>query len=135
MEVIFSDSFWRRRYGGDPGVIGRHVTLDGISYEVVGVTPAGFPLAEQYDLWAPSADGFRLWHGTAIPHAASLRQVEGRRWRGAGAGRSGRVGCGLEQRYPNDKGYGLKIETFLDHEVGGIRKTLWIFAAAVGACC
>src|SRR5262249_44814011 len=53
MEVIFNYPYWQRRFGGDPAIIGRHVTLDGISYEVVGVMPPGFPLATDFDMWAP----------------------------------------------------------------------------------
>jgi putative ABC transport system permease protein len=132
MEVIFSNSFWRQRYGGDPGVIGRHVTLDGIPYEVVGVAPAGFPLGEQFDMWAPlqmdSAYGTGRRFRMLRPFG---RLKDGVRVEQAQAEATG-LAADFEQRYANDKGYALKVDTFLDHEVGGIRKTLWIFAAAVG---
>src|SRR5829696_246460 len=39
--VILGHSFWQRRYGGDKSIINRNVTLDGTSYTVVGVMPAG----------------------------------------------------------------------------------------------
>jgi putative ABC transport system permease protein len=53
--VTISDGLWRRRFGADPGAIGRPIVLNGESYEIVGVMPAGFrdlfhPAAE---LWAP----------------------------------------------------------------------------------
>lgn len=37
--VVISHEFWRSRFGGDPGVLGRLVTLDGTSRTVVGVMP------------------------------------------------------------------------------------------------
>ena len=37
--VVLSHSLWQRRFGSDPGVIGRALTLDGESYTVVGVMP------------------------------------------------------------------------------------------------
>jgi putative ABC transport system permease protein len=42
--VVISSSLWKRRFNGDPAVIGRTITLDGAGYAVVGVLPAGFRL-------------------------------------------------------------------------------------------
>ena len=56
--VVFSDSFWRRRFGADSGIVGRTITLDGVGYEVVGVMPPSFAgafLTRGVDLWAPLA--------------------------------------------------------------------------------
>ncbi|MGA7412906.1 MAG: ABC transporter permease [Bryobacteraceae bacterium] len=45
--VILTDGFWRRRFQGDPSVLGRTLTLDGAPHEIVGVLPASlrFPAA------------------------------------------------------------------------------------------
>jgi putative ABC transport system permease protein len=40
--VIISHEMWQQRLGGDRGIIGRSITLDGEAYQVVGVLPAGF---------------------------------------------------------------------------------------------
>jgi putative ABC transport system permease protein len=37
-----SYAFWQRNFAGDPAVIGKRVTLDGNSFEVLGITPPGF---------------------------------------------------------------------------------------------
>jgi putative ABC transport system permease protein len=42
--VILSNGYWQRRFGGDPGVIGRMITIDSKPREVVGVMPARFTL-------------------------------------------------------------------------------------------
>jgi predicted permease len=42
MQVVISDSLWRRSYGGDPGVLGRSVRLDNDVYTIVGVLPPDF---------------------------------------------------------------------------------------------
>jgi putative ABC transport system permease protein len=51
--VILSDGLWRRRFGGDPRVIGRALTLEGQSGTVVGIMAPGFRFPEEYDLWLP----------------------------------------------------------------------------------
>ena len=57
--MILSDGLWRRRFGGDPAIIGRTVPLEGGSVEVVGVMPAGFEYpvgaARPIDFWSPFA--------------------------------------------------------------------------------
>jgi predicted permease len=40
--VVLTHSLWQRRFGSDPGILGRTVMLNGQKYTVVGVTPAGF---------------------------------------------------------------------------------------------
>jgi predicted permease len=40
--VVLGYSFWQRRFGGDPGVIGRQVRLDGSGARVIGVVPKEF---------------------------------------------------------------------------------------------
>jgi len=50
-EVIISDRLWQRRFGGDRSVIGRRIRLNGYTYTVVGVMPAGFGFPDDTDLW------------------------------------------------------------------------------------
>jgi putative ABC transport system permease protein len=55
--AVLSDGLWRRRFGGDPGIIGRAIPLEGGAYEVIGVMPADFayPVGapRPTDLWVP----------------------------------------------------------------------------------
>jgi putative ABC transport system permease protein len=53
--TILSDALWRRRFGGDSGMVGRQITLDGDLYTVIGVMPRGFDnvLAPAAELWVP----------------------------------------------------------------------------------
>lgn len=52
--VVLSDGLWRRRYGGDPAVIGRTILIDREPYAVIGVTPQGFePAFSRTEFWTP----------------------------------------------------------------------------------
>ncbi|MHB1326619.1 MAG: ADOP family duplicated permease [Gemmatimonadales bacterium] len=53
--VVLSDELWRRRFGTDPAIIGRPVTLSDESYVVVGVMPRQFEnvLGPAAELWTP----------------------------------------------------------------------------------
>src|ERR1051325_9585712 len=55
--VVISHALWQRRFGGDESVIGKPLTLDGNSYTVVGIAPAGFQYPDKTDVWLPP---FRL---------------------------------------------------------------------------
>jgi predicted permease len=52
--IVLSNGFWRQQFGGDPGVIGRTMLLDGVSRQVIGVAPADthFPDFET-QFWIP----------------------------------------------------------------------------------
>jgi predicted permease len=54
--VVLSHGYWQRRFGGDPGVVGSRLTVNGQPYTVVGVTAPGFTGAEtgsRTDFWVP----------------------------------------------------------------------------------
>jgi predicted permease len=49
--AVLSEPLWRRRFGADPGVIGRTLSLDGEPVQVIGVMPAAFRLPLTAQLW------------------------------------------------------------------------------------
>ena len=54
--VMLCYGYWQRRFGGDPSVVGRSITVDAVSKEIVGVMPRGFRLVDQdFDLLVPLA--------------------------------------------------------------------------------
>ena len=54
--VVLSDGLWKRRFGGDPQIIGRTLTLNARAYTVIGVMPPGFKgLSDVAELWVPFA--------------------------------------------------------------------------------
>jgi len=64
--AVVSDGFWSRRLGGDPGVVGRMVTLDGLPFTIIGVTPPGFRglnVLGGPEVWVPMAMHGRVLAG------------------------------------------------------------------------
>ena len=51
--TVLSHGLWQRRFGGDPQVIGKALTLDGAPYTVVGVMPPGFDFPNRSEMWIP----------------------------------------------------------------------------------
>jgi hypothetical protein len=48
--VVLGEGFWRRRFGGDPGVVGRQIRLNSTAYTVIGVAPS-VRLDGEIDAW------------------------------------------------------------------------------------
>ena len=51
--AILGNSLWQSRYGGDAGLLGRSVTVNGQTATVVGIMPEGFRFPGTVDLWLP----------------------------------------------------------------------------------
>jgi predicted permease len=49
--VLLGQGYWQRRFGGDPGVVGRTLHLDDRAYTVVGVLPRGFDYPNRTAAW------------------------------------------------------------------------------------
>jgi predicted permease len=76
--VLLSNSLWRSKFAGDPRIIGRPISIDGVAREVVGVLPPdfGFP-SSSVQLWIPirldPTDTADLWEHGYMPLVGRLR--------------------------------------------------------------
>ena len=75
--AVLSHGFWQSAFGGDPGIVGRRVTVNRIDYEVAGVMPAGFSghSATRVDVWVPMTVAMRDvpgWNLDAFRNVVSL---------------------------------------------------------------
>jgi predicted permease len=76
--VILSHALWQNKFAGDVSVIGRMITIDGVSREVVGVMPASFAFPSfEEQMWIPlrmdSRDSEDFWGKGFMPAIARLR--------------------------------------------------------------
>lgn len=51
--VVLSYAFWKRQFGGDPGIVGRTMVLSGKTFTVLGIMPAAFIFPAGTDIWTP----------------------------------------------------------------------------------
>ena len=77
--VVLGNSYWRRRFGSDPGVIGQTLRLDGVLHTIIGVMPQGFQtilpfIQPDIDLWAPiSCEYSEKRHWTIVTAIGRLK--------------------------------------------------------------
>jgi putative ABC transport system permease protein len=83
--AVIGHRLWLRRFGADAQILGRSIALDGRSYEIVGVMPAGYrPLLDPSEVWIPlnprvnpAQASARLTAGAGrLQPAATPRQAE-----------------------------------------------------------
>jgi putative ABC transport system permease protein len=135
--VILSHGLFERRYGSDPAVVGRKITINQKPFTVIGVTPRDFYFRRKgRDLWMPliidrAALGAR--DDRQLDAYARLRPgVTAQRAQTELADIAGRFQQDHPEAYPKKSGYGLTLVSYREQIVGQIRPVLLLLAAAVG---
>jgi putative ABC transport system permease protein len=124
--VMISETFWQRRFGSDPGILGRTLMLTGEPHEVIGIVPAGFrpvlnneaavwrPL--RLDLAAPSRGSIFLRVVARVPPGSSLEQTQAR---------ATSLAQRLQAEHPDyNEGVGFAVQPLHDRVVGDLRPAL-----------
>ena len=129
--AVLSDGLWRRRFGGDPAIIGKTIPLEGGSYEVVGVMPADFEYpvgaVRPTDLWVPyvvpSDERIRDPHGRSMYLQTIARLKPGVSLAQAQA-QMDQVAAALQKTYPEwNKDNRIGVRPLRDHLVGAATKS------------
>lgn len=139
--AVLSYSLWQRRFGGQSGVVGQAITLNGEKFTVIGVMPASFQFHIKHrsgtgrpaELWTilpmpvgPGANDrgrflsvvARLKDAVAVEQAgAELRTIEAR----------------LSDEAPQfNKNYSAEVLPLREQFFGSVRRPLWLMLGAVG---
>ncbi len=144
--VVLSHGLWQRRFGSDPNIAGRAITLNGQSYTVVGVMPADFALG--YEV-LPTVGAIQQ-PDVLLPLALTAERMESQgdenyniltRLRpGATVGQAqseldlipSRLGQQFPDDYPPSRAFRLSVRPLLEQVVGDVRTSLLILLGAVG---
>src|SRR5437868_1651943 len=130
--VIF-DSLWQREFGRDPHILGQSVTLDGRTYAIVGVMPAGFrlPLLHGAEALVPFAYTKKSLEKRASHWAVAIGRLKpgiSEAQANTDLDRKGRV---IAARLPDHKGMTMRAAPLLDDLVGPVRPVLEALLGAV----
>ena len=132
--VIIGDRLWRSKFGGDPEVVGRWITLNNQDYEVVGVMPAGFalPLNEDSEIWTPLVfTNEELTHRNSHYLKVLARLKPDVSLEQANAEMTS-LAAQLETEYPkSNDGTGAAVFSLHSEIVGDVKRPLLIFLGAV----
>ncbi|HEX5875408.1 MAG TPA: ABC transporter permease, partial [Pyrinomonadaceae bacterium] len=131
--VVLSYSFWSRRFGNDPNIVGKQITLNNRSHTVVGVTPENFQYGLDADVSIPiglSAERFKA--RGSDPGISVVARLKPNVTQEQAQSETEMVYTRMEQQYPQTntgrRGYLLSLhETF----VGDVRRPLLILLGAV----
>jgi predicted permease len=132
--TVLTYGLWQRRFGGDPGIVGRALTINDESYTVIGVLPATFQFAlRNNDLFLPYQPTQnqltrRFMHGTNL--IGRLKPEVGPE---EAQSALNLIASRIEQQY-NDSHAGTtsRIIPLQEEIVGNVRPILLVLLAAVG---
>ena len=139
--ALLSDGFWRSRFGGDPGVVGRTIMLDGAPYEIIGVLPVELSQAwgrydtvwDPFDIWTPLAFDPENFHRANRSYKAFGRLKPGVSAADALAELK-TVAAGLANAHPaTNEGFTVNVMSLFDSVIGDeIKRALTLLTATVG---
>jgi putative ABC transport system permease protein len=137
--VVLSQGLWKRRFGGDPAVVGKTIKLSGQDFTIVGIAPPDFRLlisqgsftGKPAELWMPLAfsQTSRVRRGRSMMAIARLKprvtlaqaqtEMDG-------------IGARFEEQYPDfNTGWGVNLVPLQTQLVGAIRPALLVLLGAV----
>jgi putative ABC transport system permease protein len=140
-EMILSDGLWKRRFGGDPHVIGRVIHLSDSSFTVVGVLPPGFRALGISDAAGTPEMFLPLGYDLSLPYACRDCQhlhLVGRLKPGVAVSQAHAelkaIMSGLVRQYPASypPGATVALEPLQEYLVGRFDTALWVLMGAVG---
>jgi len=131
--ALLSAAAWWRYFGGDPEVVGRALDLNGTSFTVVGVLPAGAAYPAEGEVWLPLSQidkptrASRVWHSVKV--LGRLRP--GATMAGARADME-TIAARLQAAYPaTNRGENVELIPLRDQLVGTLRPAMLSLLGAV----
>jgi putative ABC transport system permease protein len=136
--AVLSYEFWQQKFAGDPGVVGRAISLNLRPFVIIGVAPQDLQSLPNSVIFRPPS---QLYTPVESPYSAENRRE--RYLRGIGLLRPDvslsqaqaeldSLVAGIQKQYPNqDGGRGVRLVTLKDDLVRNVRSTLIVLQLAV----
>jgi predicted permease len=135
--AILTYRFWARRFGADPSIVGRSITLNDIPTEVVGILPASFDFSSTFTpgspvdflLPYPICDETNRWGNTT----AMIGRLKPGATVGSAQADLDIVNDRLQAADPERWGLGAVVSGLQEQISGGFKSAMFLLAAAAGA--
>ncbi|MGE5568149.1 MAG: ABC transporter permease [Rhodospirillales bacterium] len=134
--AILTHRLWQTRFGSDPAVLGRTVTIDLRSYTVIGVLPPEFTFYRPLDVLIPISDAIvravlylrenhnSVWVIARLKEGATLEQAQSQ---------MSTIAARLEKTYPaSNTNVGARVQSLRERLSGDSRRTI---AMLLGSVC
>ena len=130
--VVISHGLWQRRFGADPAIVGKTITLDDQSFNVIGVASVDFKPQQPAEFWVP------------MPLRARPGNRKGNSLRSIGRLKPGvtieqaqadmdSIARRLGEQYPDtNANQNLRLVPLHERMVGNMGQSLWVLFGAVG---
>ena len=131
--AIITYSLWQRRFGGDPNILNKTITINSVTRTVIGVMPERFNFPKAAEVYAPLAMTPQLMKSRQSHSFYVIGRLKpGATMAGAQA-ELDNVSARLEQQFPEtNKGWGATIFPIVADTVRTYDTALWIMMGAVG---
>lgn len=133
--VVLSHKLWQRRFGGDPNILNRIITLNDRSYTVIGVMPNGFQFPGRVELWVPAGQlsGVDWQNRDNHPGLYGVARLKDGVTIDQARADMDAIAFGLEKQYPRtNRDHRVMIKPLFETIVGDVRWVLWVLFAAAG---
>ncbi|HEX7330802.1 MAG TPA: ABC transporter permease [Pyrinomonadaceae bacterium] len=137
--VVVSHSLWQRRFGSDPSLVGKPITLDGTNYTVIGIAPPDFRYPNKTELWLPPLrlvpelfPGQDVTQTRRMGYLAAVALLKPGVSVQQAAAEMETITARLRQQYPDSNTTRFNRVVSLHQElVGDTNKLLWLLLGAV----
>jgi predicted permease len=134
--VMISERLWREQFGSDPGVVGRTLVINAITYEVIGVAPDAVMHPANIDLYASLGpfSNYPMWADRGNPTLYVIGRLKAGTSLSAATTDLKLVCENLATRFPvTDVGHSVSLTPLLETTVVEYRATLVLLFIAAGA--
>ena len=134
--LLLGYSLWESHFGADPGVVGRSISLDGNTFEIVGVLPANYRSLDKIDVMLPIGVWLTNNHEMTDRGDRGDSTVLGRLAPGASLAQARAeiegIAANLAKQYPEDNDqFGVQLRPIREAFAGEMRTEILVLFAAV----
>jgi putative ABC transport system permease protein len=132
--ALLSDAFWKRRFGGRPGVLHQTLHINGELFGIIGVMAPDFQFPDEgVDLWVPLAFAAGDIMATRDNHYVNaIGRLKPNVTLPQARGEAQTIGRALEHEFNENTSIGMDANDYLTSVVGDVRRPLLVLLAAAG---